>query len=90
MGASMRKDSVDPKYLKPHGLYGQLQSWDLRIVRRMIIDKKLAPFYPPREEKGSDLNEETEECPICFMVLRFIERHNILFNFIHLKQANPF
>jgi hypothetical protein len=69
MGASVKKETVDPKYLKPHGLYGKFPEWDLKIVRKMILDKKLAPFYPPRDEKGSESTEYTEECPICFMVL---------------------
>jgi hypothetical protein len=63
----MKKETVDPKYLKPHGLYGHFPGWDLRTVRRMILDKKLAPFYPPRDDKGSEPNGDTEECPICFM-----------------------
>jgi hypothetical protein len=56
--------SEEVKYLSPTGLYPSC-NWDLKTIRKLIIEKKLAPFYPGREEKDSP---ELDECPICFMV----------------------
>jgi hypothetical protein len=56
--------SEEMKYLSPTGLYPSC-NWDLKTIRKLIIEKKLAPFYPGREEKDSP---ELDECPICFMV----------------------
>jgi len=56
--------SEEVKYLSPTGLYPSC-NWDLKTIRKLIIEKKLAPFYPGREEKDSS---ELDECPICFMV----------------------
>jgi hypothetical protein len=55
--------SEEMKYLSPTGLYPSC-NWDLKTIRKLIIEKKLAPFYPGREEKDSP---ELDECPICFM-----------------------
>lgn len=55
--------SEEVKYLSPTGLYPSC-NWDLKTIRKLIIEKKLAPFYPGREEKDSP---EHDECPICFM-----------------------
>ena len=39
--------------------------WELKIARRLIVDRKLAPRF-----HGKEMKEEgfTLECPICFMV----------------------
>jgi len=51
------------KYGTPNGLYATC-AWDLKAVRKLILDKKLAPFFPPHEERVS---HDLDECPICFM-----------------------
>jgi hypothetical protein len=62
--ASSKKPAAEEtKYLSPTGLYPSC-NWDLKTIRKLIIEKKLAPFYPGREEKDS---AELDECPICFM-----------------------
>eukprot|EP00002_Diphylleia_rotans_P003464 TRINITY_DN1236_c0_g1_i4.p1 TRINITY_DN1236_c0_g1~~TRINITY_DN1236_c0_g1_i4.p1 ORF type:complete len:584 (-),score=136.92 TRINITY_DN1236_c0_g1_i4:321-2072(-) len=62
MGNSFRREEIDPRYLEPSGLYEGSQ-WDEKVVKRMILDRKLAPRYP-----GSDsLQPDLEECPICLL-----------------------
>ncbi|CAG8717642.1 2815_t:CDS:2 [Acaulospora morrowiae] len=61
MGNSMNKEkgeeTVDGGQLVPHGIYKGPQDWDVRCVRRLIIERKLAPFY-----KGlADYDESWDE-----------------------------
>eukprot|EP01087_Luapelamoeba_hula_P006708 TRINITY_DN1679_c1_g1_i4.p1 TRINITY_DN1679_c1_g1~~TRINITY_DN1679_c1_g1_i4.p1 ORF type:complete len:502 (-),score=186.38 TRINITY_DN1679_c1_g1_i4:173-1678(-) len=49
------------KFSHPNGIYPTC-SWNLKVVRNLIGEKKLAPFYPGNEEK---LSPEHDECPIC-------------------------
>lgn len=58
-----RKQVVDEKYTRPQGLYVH-KDVDIKKLRKLILDSKLAPCYPGDEECGCDL----EECPICFLV----------------------
>ena len=37
---------------------------DERAIRRLIIERKIAPFYPGSVDKAND----REECPICMLV----------------------
>uniref|UniRef100_A0AAV1TQL7 RING-type domain-containing protein n=1 Tax=Peronospora matthiolae TaxID=2874970 RepID=A0AAV1TQL7_9STRA len=52
------------KYTKPTRLYPSCP-WELKIARRLIVDRKLAPRF-----HGKEMQEEgfTFECPICFML----------------------
>ena len=64
MGNAFKKgESIEARYTKPTGLYPTC-AWDERVVRRMILDRHLAPRFPGTEDPG----EATEECPICFLV----------------------
>eukprot|EP01098_Paradermamoeba_levis_P008473 TRINITY_DN3514_c0_g1_i1.p1 TRINITY_DN3514_c0_g1~~TRINITY_DN3514_c0_g1_i1.p1 ORF type:complete len:523 (-),score=168.70 TRINITY_DN3514_c0_g1_i1:302-1870(-) len=45
------------------GLY-QKCTWDQRILRRLILEKKLAPIVSGQPDKTA---LELEECPICFL-----------------------
>lgn len=69
MGNSSSKGPpIDEQCLAPWGVYPDLV-WDKptqRVVKKLILDRKLAPFFPPAESKTS---AEDEECPICFMFL---------------------
>ncbi|CAG8465823.1 15971_t:CDS:2 [Acaulospora colombiana] len=61
MGNSMNKDkaeeTVDGGQLVPHGVYKLPQDWDVKSVRKFIIERKLAPFY-----KGlADYDESWDE-----------------------------
>ncbi|MBA0668505.1 hypothetical protein Goklo_001412 [Gossypium klotzschianum] len=59
-----RRQVVDEKYTRPQGLYVH-KDVDIKKLRKLILESKLAPCYPGDEECRSDL----EECPICFLVL---------------------
>jgi hypothetical protein len=61
---SKRNERDEVKYSNPNGIYTSC-SWDMKTVKKLILDKKLAPFYPGSEEKSSP---ELDECPICFLV----------------------
>lgn len=58
-----RRSAVDEALTRPQGLYDH-QDVDMKRLRRLILDGRLAPCYVGQEEGNQDL----EECPICFMV----------------------
>jgi len=64
--SSKKETSKDVQNLPftPTGLYGELRNWDLKVIRRLILNKKLAPLYVGEEKEESP---ELEECPICFL-----------------------
>ena len=51
-------------HLSPNGLYTRCD-WDVRVVRKLIAERKLAPISIGRYET---LEGGYEECPICFLV----------------------
>ncbi|KAK6229164.1 hypothetical protein SCA6_018115 [Theobroma cacao] len=58
-----RKQVVDERYTRPQGLYTH-NDVDIKKLRKLILESKLAPCYPGDEECCCDL----EECPICFLL----------------------
>lgn len=62
MGNGVKKEAIDSKYLKPNGLY--TLEWDLKVVKKLILDRKIAPFFPGKESASEN---DTEECPICYL-----------------------
>ena len=68
-GSNSKGEPIDERCLQPWGLYPELV-WDKptqKAVKKLIMDRKLAPFFPPAEAQRSP---EDEECPICFMYYR--------------------
>ncbi|CAN0293486.1 unnamed protein product, partial [Ectocarpus fasciculatus] len=70
------------KYCKPTGLY-ETCPWEERVVRRWIMDGQVAPRYPGadapsfgpgKEAPGGGEQQQTEECPICFMHYHGVNR----------------
>jgi hypothetical protein len=61
MGNSIGKDkgeeTVDGGQLMPHGVYKGPQDWDFRSVRKLIIERKLAPFYKGLSDYDESWNE---------------------------------
>uniref|UniRef100_A0A7N0VFY5 RING-type domain-containing protein n=2 Tax=Kalanchoe fedtschenkoi TaxID=63787 RepID=A0A7N0VFY5_KALFE len=57
-----RRSVVDEKYTRPQGLY-QHKDIDIKKLKKLILESKLAPCYPGDEDCSCDL----EECPICFL-----------------------
>ena len=51
------------KYTKPTGIYDSC-NWDERVVRKLILERKLAPMFPGLDAQAG----KREECPICFLV----------------------
>lgn len=81
MGKSQSKGQADKtlpaECLKPRA--SQLQGacyWDPKVLKKMILDKKLAPFY----EGQNDEADELEECPICFLVRCGVHATCVLFS----------
>jgi len=58
-----KKGAIDPKYLLPQAPYSKT-AWDSKLLKKSVMEKRLAPFFPGAEEKAS---VEMEECPICFL-----------------------
>jgi len=59
---------ISPQYLRPQ-LYKR--AWyDDRALRKAILDRKLSPCYPGRD----DPTPETEECPICMLSYPLLNR----------------
>eukprot|EP01118_Nematostelium_gracile_P017512 TRINITY_DN7507_c0_g1_i1.p1 TRINITY_DN7507_c0_g1~~TRINITY_DN7507_c0_g1_i1.p1 ORF type:complete len:266 (-),score=59.41 TRINITY_DN7507_c0_g1_i1:28-825(-) len=56
-----KKDNAE--FHLPSGLY-QNWNWDPKVVKRLILHRRLAPFQKGEEECE---NEDYEECPICFL-----------------------
>ncbi|KAK4746094.1 hypothetical protein SAY87_012406 [Trapa incisa] len=64
-----RRLLVDEKYTRPQGLY-QHKDVDIKKLRKLILESKLAPCYPGDDEYTQDL----EECPICFLYYPSLNR----------------
>jgi hypothetical protein len=56
---NIRDETVDFGHLSPQGIYTGPQDWNQEIVGRLIIDRKLAPFYRPLEDYEPDWDDET-------------------------------
>ncbi|KAF9971976.1 SNF1-interacting protein [Actinomortierella ambigua] len=56
-------DQLDGGQLIPHGIYTGAQDFDFRIVQRLIIQRKIAPFYKGLEEcdDSEDAMEERKQ-----------------------------
>ncbi|KAL3364330.1 hypothetical protein AABB24_013208 [Solanum stoloniferum] len=65
-----RKQVVDDKYTRPQGLY-QHKDVDIKKLRKLILDSKLAPCYPGDDDCP---NADLEECPICFLYYPSLNR----------------
>ncbi|GAB5030169.1 ring u-box domain-containing protein [Nannochloropsis oceanica] len=50
------------RFTKPTGLYPSC-AWEDKVVRKLILDGKLAPRFAGLEDKHNG----TKECPICFL-----------------------
>jgi len=59
------KKDLDPRFLRPNGLYLPEQlKWDLKTMKKFVLERKVAPFYLGSEESTHPFDEE---CPICMM-----------------------
>lgn len=51
-------DSVDFGALHPQGIYTGPQDWNTEIVGRLIVERKLAPYYRPLEDYDDSWDDE--------------------------------
>lgn len=54
-------------YVVPQGVYKKDPGGDTGMIRKLILERKLAPFYPAVDDDTSFESAEASECPICFM-----------------------
>lgn len=53
---------VDGGYVVSQGVYSAAPTYDKQVVRELIVQRRLAPFFPAVDEE-----EDASECPICFL-----------------------
>lgn len=58
-----RDTSFEAQHCTPLGLYKN-SKWDPKLLKKLIVDKKLAPIFKGTDDKVS---YDHEECPICFL-----------------------
>ncbi|KAG2313581.1 hypothetical protein Bca52824_025138 [Brassica carinata] len=83
-----KRQVVDERYTKPQGLYVN-KDVDIKKLRKLILESKLAPCYPGDDESCHDL----EECPICFLYYPSLNRSRCCMKSIctecFLQMKNP-
>ncbi|KOS12525.1 hypothetical protein Malapachy_2857 [Malassezia pachydermatis] len=59
---------VDQGYVVPQGIYRKKAEYEDDLVRKLIVERKLSPFFRGVEEED-EMEQDTigHECPICFM-----------------------
>jgi hypothetical protein len=71
MGGGSSKDDPRVKYaISTGGIYKAPSQWPPKLVKKLIYDRKLAPFFPPVDEDNlppSAVGMTVEECPLCFL-----------------------
>ncbi|CAG8562058.1 5502_t:CDS:2 [Ambispora gerdemannii] len=66
IGKDKNEDTVDGGNLVPHGIYKGPQDWDYRAVRKLIIERKLSPFYtglPDYDDNWDEVTLTTHNLP---------------------------
>jgi hypothetical protein len=76
--ASLTKEQRElVKYTVPTGLYKSVK-WDRRAIKKLVLEKAIAPLYPGQADPISD---DYEECPICMLYESFFSSStNLGFN----------
>jgi len=54
----------EARHAVPLGLYPKCP-WDHRTLKKMVLEKKVAPIFKGEEDPSRD---DLEECPICMLV----------------------
>eukprot|EP01101_Sappina_pedata_P002678 TRINITY_DN12897_c0_g1_i1.p1 TRINITY_DN12897_c0_g1~~TRINITY_DN12897_c0_g1_i1.p1 ORF type:complete len:235 (-),score=43.39 TRINITY_DN12897_c0_g1_i1:47-751(-) len=64
MGNTLRRDhSIESKHCTLQGIYPTCE-WDHKMIKRMVVDKKVAPIF---KGAGDPPGDEWDECPLCFL-----------------------
>ncbi|CAF2206213.1 E3 ubiquitin-protein ligase DA2 [Brassica rapa] len=83
-----KRQVVEERYTKPQGLYVNTDV-DIKKLRKLIVESKLAPCYPGDDESCHEL----EECPICFLYYPSLNRSRCCMKSIctecFLQMKNP-
>ncbi|KAL5223945.1 hypothetical protein ABZP36_010584 [Zizania latifolia] len=69
VGGRRQRPAVEERYTRPQGLYPH-PDIDLKKLRRLIFEAKLAPCYPGSDDPRAEL----DECPICFLFYPSLNR----------------
>ncbi|ESQ35090.1 hypothetical protein EUTSA_v10008156mg [Eutrema salsugineum] len=85
-----KRQTVDERYTKPQqGLY-MSKDVDIKKLKKLILESKLAPCYPGDEESSC---HDLEECPICFLYYPSLNRSRCCMKSIctecFLRMKNP-
>jgi len=54
-----------PPIIKRRGSTPDAQEWDVKLIKKIILEKKLAAFFPSFDD--ITMKNDLEECPICFL-----------------------
>ncbi|KAL1224142.1 E3 ubiquitin-protein ligase DA2L [Cardamine amara subsp. amara] len=86
-----KRQIVDERYTKPqHNLYMN-KDVDIKKLKKLILESKLAPCYPGDEHTSS---HDLEECPICFLYYPSLNRSRCCMKsictecFLRMKNSN--
>ncbi|CAN6938889.1 unnamed protein product [Brassica oleracea] len=83
-----KRQVVEERYTKPQGLYVNTDV-DIKKLRKLIVESKLAPCYPGDDESCHEL----EDCPICFLYYPSLNRSRCCMKSIctecFLQMKNP-
>lgn len=66
-------ETVDGGYLAPYGTYKSNLDYDTEVVKNLIINRQLAPFYTPLQDFDSSWNEEELMTILLQLTLHSIE-----------------
>lgn len=76
--STSRENDPRVRYCAPSGLYkNQNAAWSAKLVKKMVWERKLAPFFPAIPEDGEGATQTTrdltsggpvEECPLCMLM----------------------
>ena len=69
-------ETVDGGYLAPYGTYRSNLDYDTEIVRNMIINRRIAPFYTPLQDYEDSWTDEELLIILSQMSLHSIEKVN--------------
>lgn len=73
--------SLEARHAVPLGLYPKCP-WDHRTLKKMVLEKKVAPIFKGEEDPSRD---DLEECPICMLVRYATRTHTRT----HTLEARP-
>lgn len=80
-----KRQVVDERYTKPQQVLYMNKDVDIKKLKKLILESKLAPCYPGDEESSC---HDLEECPICFLVCVSVLRGYTKMSFFSFVSAS--